>query len=239
MGFSEPLTAGETILQNVQSEGFQSGVTGWRIERSGNAEFNQVQITGGSLEVNGSDPDAEVRIATISGTPMILITDTNGNVFEIVAPVAGVIRMGWQLSSPQLFFNRGGTLELEQGSGDTGFMVIDGESWSVASLQNSWNVTGVGVFDPPGYRKMPDGTVMLRGVTVAGTKTDGTTIFTLPSGYRPARRKHIAVSGDVIGQTPVIQINGISDVGTEGQVKIFRMNTANAIGLDGVSFELV
>jgi hypothetical protein len=48
MAFSDPIVgANDTLIRNaIQSEGFQTGVSGWRIERDGDAEFNDVDVRG-------------------------------------------------------------------------------------------------------------------------------------------------------------------------------------------------
>lgn len=254
-GFSDPIVAGNTLVREaIQSEPFVSGSTGWRIERTGNAEFNDVSIRG-SLEVTGSGGTLEINV-DILGQPMIEFTAPNGNQYKLEADNSSFAIGGLDNFSgnTQLYFveNEGIALRSSQtGAPSVLFDYADGflrrgiyspwteETWHNQTLLNGWNTTGVGAFDPPGAMLHVDGTVRLRGVTVAGTKTDGTVIFTLPAGYRPARRKHIAVSSDTAGQTPVIQIFGLSDGANAGQVQIFRMGTANAIGLDSVTFEII
>lgn len=47
MPFSNPVVAGETlVIPAVQSDGFVTGSTGWRITRAGSAEFNDVTVRG-------------------------------------------------------------------------------------------------------------------------------------------------------------------------------------------------
>jgi hypothetical protein len=47
VSFRNTILAGETIVrQAMQSEGFQSGVQGWRLERTGNAELNDITVRG-------------------------------------------------------------------------------------------------------------------------------------------------------------------------------------------------
>ena len=62
----------------------------------------------------------------------------------------------------------------------------DQVAWTaVPTLQNSWaNVTG---FQAAEYKRDSAGVVSLRGQIDSGTKTAGTTLFTLPAGARPAR----------------------------------------------------
>jgi hypothetical protein len=47
MPFSNSILAGDTLVRNAaQSEGFQTGMQGWRFERSGDAEFNNIIVRG-------------------------------------------------------------------------------------------------------------------------------------------------------------------------------------------------
>jgi hypothetical protein len=255
------LIVGNSTSENsyVRSSNYVADTSGWTIEANGSAEFNDVAIRG-ILHVQGSaDPDAAIDInIDVTGQPYQDFIDAEAKIyrFQTFSGTMDYLRIG-HVSSPnsRLYFVDGEGIGFRSDAvgapsvlfdDTTGFLKFGQiasswteEAWTNATLQNSWNTTGVGAFDPPGYKKQPDGTVRLRGVTVAGTKTDGTVIFTLPSGYRPARRKHIVVSGDTANQTPVIQIHGISDGGTAGQVQIYRMGTAGAIGLDGSTFELI
>jgi hypothetical protein len=60
--------------------------------------------------------------------------------------------------------------------------------WSSATLQNGWANFG-GSEANAGYTKVGS-TVRLRGIIKNGTTTAGTTLFTLPSGYRPATSQY-------------------------------------------------
>jgi hypothetical protein len=59
------------------------------------------------------------------------------------------------------------------------------EAFNPAVLENAWLVFGSGDMDP-GYMKDQLGFVHIRGHVKDGTTTPGTTIFTLPTGYRPS-----------------------------------------------------
>lgn len=56
------------------------------------------------------------------------------------------------------------------------------EAWTAVTWQNSW--TDYAGFQSVQYRKVGD-MVQVRGVGAPGTTTSGTTVFTLPTGYRP------------------------------------------------------
>lgn len=59
---------------------------------------------------------------------------------------------------------------------------VSGEWINLPAPQNGWVVTG-GAYAQPGYKRMPDGTVQLRGAIQNGTQ--GAVIWTLPVGFRP------------------------------------------------------
>jgi Tfp pilus assembly protein PilV len=65
------------------------------------------------------------------------------------------------------------------------FHTVAGTTWTAPTLQNSWVNYGSG-WTGAGYTKSPDGIVALQGLIRSGTVTSGTTIATLPSGYRPS-----------------------------------------------------
>jgi hypothetical protein len=88
----------------------------------------------------------------------------------------------------------------------------DDTAWLVPSYTN-----GYGAYSSPwvpGYRKMPDGTVRLRGLVTAGTQ--GTSAFTLPVGYRPANNQYGQALYACAAQGGVFR----NDVMSNGQVLI-------------------
>lgn len=116
--------------------------------------------------------------------------------------------------------------------------VLDGPSGSnevwhdLPFLFAGWTNNGGG-YDNGGYRIMPDGTVMLRGLLIAGTTVDGTVFATLPAGYRPGATKFLGAVSNVAGRTPVVQIF------TNGDMQIFLIaGLGGAVSLDGLRFEL-
>lgn len=254
MTFTNSILSGNTLVRDaIQSEGFVSGSTGWSIERDGDAEFNDVTVRG-TVIVSGPGGVIEINV-DILGQPYIRLTAPNGDTYDIaadndsldigftnlagrssfhIADGSGLVMRSTATGAPSVLFdNTDGFLK----RGTYSPFTITG--WANASLQNGWNTTGVTAFDPPGYRLMPDGLVKLRGVMNNGTKTNGTLLFTLPVGMRPARRKEIDVTTDVAGNNQRIQIFGISDGANAGQVQIQGLGTGNTIGLDGKDFEVI
>lgn len=96
------------------------------------------------------------------------------------------------------------------------------EVWHSATLQNGWfndaapNVTCQ-------YRRVasPPQSVQIVGTIKPGTKVDGTVLFNLPAGYRPASTQFFPVATNASvagGTTPQVQVN------TNGDVKCYGCN---------------
>lgn len=109
---------------------------------------------------------------------------------------------------------------------DSGGVKANGEiiwhdtGWTAATLQNSWTIyTGRRT---PRYRKIGD-EVFVEGEVDGGTITAGTTVFTLPSGYRPPQAfvVPIASAGVASGQSARFYVL------TTGAVTIYGV-TSNA-----------
>ena len=78
------------------------------------------------------------------------------------------------------------------------------------------------------YFKGPDGFVHLRGEIKSGAC--GTTVFTLPSGYRPKAKNAYALYADA-GSAPAT-----AGVATTGVVTVF-CTLSTSIALDGITFD--
>ena len=99
------------------------------------------------------------------------------------------------------------------------------QGWTAVTFQNSW-VNYDGTFNQCGYLRDPHGFVHLRGLVKSGTI--GTTIFTLPAGYRPEYQQLFNVqSNSALGRC---------DVKTNGEVTANAGNNA-WFSLDGLIFK--
>ena len=106
------------------------------------------------------------------------------------------------------------------------------ETWHTPTLQNSWTQrTGNMLCE---YRMLPfENAVWIKGVIVPGIKIDGTTVFTLPSGYFDTTENQmipVATTGQTVASlnTPFLQVNAAG-----GTVTI---NGANIAGLTNIIF---
>ncbi|MGZ3809439.1 MAG: hypothetical protein ACXVCE_15250, partial [Bacteriovorax sp.] len=106
------------------------------------------------------------------------------------------------------------------------------ESWITPSLANGWldyATSGDANWGPVAYYKGTDGRVYLRGLVRAGTC--GSTIFTLPAGYRPSKfRLFTSSSADAY-----VRVN----VNSAGQVYAGTGCNNTWVSLDGISFRVV
>jgi hypothetical protein len=108
---------------------------------------------------------------------------------------------------------------------------IKTKAWTAASLQNAWVNFG-SVYANAGFYKDANGFVHLRGLIKSGTAAGGTTLFTLPAGYRPA----FTVAIVTFSSDGTVKTTGI-EVSNAGAVQIASTGAGNTyLALDGISF---
>lgn len=219
---------------------------------------NPIVIIGPTPSITVQDPTDTtnyVRIfVDITGQPNIEFSAPNGDTYRMNADNAdfsiGFTNLAGR-SSFHIVDGEGIALRSSQtGAPSTLFDDDDGylkfgvyspwapETWHAATLQNAWTTVGVTAFDEPGYMKDPTGRVWIRGVAANGNNAAGTTVFTLPAGYRPAQRKQFPITLNAgVALTAVCQVMEVGS-GTPGEVKIYGVPAGNAIGFDEISFSL-
>jgi len=109
----------------------------------------------------------------------------------------------------------------------TDYLTAPDSDWVNFTYTGTWVDYGGG-YNPGSYRKDALGYVHLRGLVKSGT--DGTSITTLPTGYRPEYRHLFVVeSNDLAGRLDVL---------TDGTV-IPQAATTNPawVSLDGITFK--
>lgn len=104
------------------------------------------------------------------------------------------------------------------------------EIWHGVSYSNGWsNATGGPA--PVQCRLDAGGKVIMRGRAAPGTKTDGTVMFTLPSGYAPlfdvVVNVAITAASDPASPTRI-------EVSTNGNVAVFGASTALTVSFDSI-----
>lgn len=256
MAFSNPIVGGnDTLIRDkIQSEGYVTATTGWRIDRDGDAEFNDVDVRG---DIIVDDGQHSIEI----GTP--------GSLAQILFGVSGVdvgrIYIDGALSPPALAIEGlfGGLAEavirfnpasgfVVLGAGADAFYVSSAETFrtsqyieyaptvgganprsvwtNVPALQNSW----VADTSPPQYKKQPDGTIRFRGWIKNGITALTTTLFTMPVGARPSSDVYFKVAkpNDAGATAPTI------DITPAGVVRLIHIGTSvtASLSLDNVSY---
>lgn len=103
------------------------------------------------------------------------------------------------------------------------------ESVIATTLENGWVNYGSG-YANSGYYKDSFGIVHLVGVIKSGTITNGTSLLTLPVGYRPAA---IQEFGSVAANSPCL-----IDVNTSGQLVIYFVTANTSLLLSPISFRV-
>lgn len=99
------------------------------------------------------------------------------------------------------------------GSGD---VPLTNVAWATPTPQNSWTLNAT---YPLAYRVVM-GMLQLSGIMAAGTKTDSTTIFTLPAGARPAVDMIVSVGALESSVSTAARVR----IGSNGEVKVFSVN---------------
>lgn len=103
--------------------------------------------------------------------------------------------------------------------------IVTPEAWITPTLLNGWANYAGATSNPISYYKDSSGIVRLQGVANSGTAA--TTIFVLPSSYRPKSNKYFLCSCTGINV-------GRIDIGVTGMVHVFAFT--GWISLDNISF---
>lgn len=99
-------------------------------------------------------------------------------------------------------------------------------------MQNGWTDATTG--SRISYSMAPDGKVTLAGVATAGTKTDGTVIFTVPENLRPLATMRFAV---MMNQSVAPNYTScLVQIDAVGNLTIYGCANANYISLDNISY---
>ncbi len=196
-----------------------------------------VNTDGDRLNVNLRQPNFGAQIATLFqmtqdnfkfGAPLIPFSANTLTVGTATTPFLGVF-------ANQMTFT-GSDAQKTSTRTSLGAAAAPGAWTNVSALQNGF-VNNSGSFSPAGYRT--DGNfVYLRGVINSPSHPTTPTLFTLPTGLRPAARKVLKAIGSFTGiPYGVARV----DVNTDGTVFLLQPSGATDTGflsLDGLFFEL-
>lgn len=184
-------------------------------------------------------------VAALSGSQGVSITDNTVNyaankfLFRAVASPNNTV-------GRQLYEGIGGVQKTGQS-----LVSVDAASptigvWQQLTLQNKWDTTGTNASFRQGlwWMPLPDGTVRLSGSIANGTTAGGTTLATLPAGFRPisaVRFMGLAYLNNLVNGSPwatgVYLVNGNGDI----QVQFLpALGSGNGtfVSFDGTSFSI-
>lgn len=103
------------------------------------------------------------------------------------------------------------------------------EAWTDLELTPPWANSAIAGYANAAVRKLRDGEVQLRGAITGGASA--TTVFNLPSGFRPATNKAATCAAYPAGSTVFV------DIGGTGQTTIFHTGSPTTICLDTLRFQ--
>lgn len=268
MTFTNSILSGDTLVRRaIQSEGYQAGLAGWRIERDGDAFFESVTTRGSWRVQNAASGDAYIE-GNISGNiPYIKWNGLVGlNPVSALAQMVGTSGIGrLRIHIEPLGSNAALSFADQLGivfEGDSGSKAIlfdkDTASFRVGTFapwveegwlevgavgqpifNNAWNNLDPVNWETLAYRQMPDGTVLLKGaVSRAAAAANDLQIFQLPVGYRPTRRRAFAC-GNLSAE--VAGNKPTVRVYPNGAVTVWGLAGAapSALALDGVQFSII
>lgn len=237
MTFNNSILSGTTLArENIQSEGFVAGSTGWIIERDGDAEFNSIIVRGDVISIGNdytvSIVDGEIIISLNSNpTDNVRINSTG---LEFNDSGGSFTRLHY-VEAEGLGFRDNSSTRGVFYDNDTGFLVVaDSAPWTVEGWKNLTLPTGWSAAVACQYKLFPDGIVRLRGRADSDVNpiVDGTAIDTLPAGYRPAQELIVPISFSGSNTTGRIRVR------TNGVIDVFGAPN-DLPNLDSVSFSTV
>lgn len=241
MPFSNPLVAGETILQNVESENYVAGVDGWRVEKDGDAEFNDVTVRG-TVDIVGANGSLTLDV-DVTDEPEIKFTAPNGDTYSIQADNTaldiGFTNLSGR-SSLHIVDGEGIALRSSQ-VGAPSILFDDDDGYVKRGSYAPWTING---WINPGnlnlwtgtveYKVLPHGEVIFRGALAGGTNVVGTQLVnTMPAGLRPGTTCRFETP------TGAIDAGGRVQMSTLGGLVIARLAGSASFYLDSVRYLVV
>lgn len=166
INFDQPLTAGTVLVrEQVQSQNFVQGSTGWVIRQDGSAEFNDVVIRGGTV-VSGT-------ALYYDGTPAL------GNLIMSIAAAAGIDQFGNAYLQGATSYGPDGSINLlendliaQADNGSTAELTVGGASGAELALRPQ---DVVGATYLPGGIRTALGASNRGGLTISSPAEDSNT----------------------------------------------------------------
>jgi hypothetical protein len=208
-GFRVPAAKGFKVLSTTTlSDGMRIVLT-WDTPE-GKANVNHYRI----YTFNSSQPGTQPASATASAKAPVTLT--------VQATAADIL-----VFRIQTVLNNGLTLPVNDSPSCA--VTVGTPTWTAATLENSWVNFGSG-YTEAAYYKDAYGFVHLHGTIKNGTTTDGTTILTLPAGFRPAMHCNFLASNN--GNVASIVVT------STGGITIGGLTSATELSLNGIYFSI-
>ncbi len=135
--------------------------------------------------------------------------------------------MGWTTPKTWAVGDPGTASDLNTYIRDNSAYLYGDTAWNSVTFTNSW---GAASSYSVGYRRI-GAEVALKGTVTGGA--NGTSIFTLPTGYRPLQQSNTA------SQTPATGTTCYIAVAAAGTVTVQGISGTPNVTLDGVRFSLI
>jgi hypothetical protein len=225
-------TSGAGVTQSVSVAGCGFKYFNTYVPNSGRKYINAISTSSGVSTVAWSGCTFQSATETPTITNEIQLTGGGGGYVTAVTGTSPIASSGGTTPAISIAASSGSTngylsstdWNTFNGKASTAF-----PGWNSVTFQNSWSDAG---YPSPlcSYYKDPFGTVWLQGGAIhSGNST--ATIFTLPSGYRPASTLVILVYGEA-SSTATISVITITTAGA-----VSMLPSGNVVSLNNVSFQ--
>ena len=225
-------TSGAGITQSVSVAGCGFKYFNTYVPNSGRKYINSSSTSGGVSTVAWSGCVFQSATETPTITNEIQLTGGGGGFVTAVTGTAPVVSSGGTTPAISMAASSGSTngylsstdWNTFNGKASTAF-----PGWNSVTFQNSWSDAG---FPSPlcSYYKDAFSVVRLQGGAIRGSNSSAT-IFTLPSGYRPASVLIFPVYGEVSSVATL----SIVTIDTSGNVSM--LPAGNTVGLNSITFQ--
>jgi hypothetical protein len=225
-------TSGAGVTQSVSVAGCGFKYFNTYVPNSGRKYINSSSTSGGVSTVAWSGCVFQSATETPTITNEIQLTGGGGGFVTAVTGTAPVVSSGGTTPAISMAASSGSTngylsstdWNTFNGKASTAF-----PGWNSVTFQNSWSDAG---FPSPlcSYYKDAFSVVRLQGGAIRGSNSSAT-IFTLPSGYRPASVMIFPVYGEVSSVATL----SIVTIDTSGNVSM--LPAGNTVGLNSITFQ--
>lgn len=225
-------TSGSGVTQSVSVAGCGFKYFNTYVPNSGRKYINSASTSGGVSTVAWSGCVFQSSTEAPSITNEIQLTGGGGGYVTAVTGTAPVVSSGGTTPAISMAAASGSTngylsstdWNTFNGKASTAF-----PGWNSVSFQNSWSDAG---YPSPlcSYYKDAFSVVRLQGGAIRGSNSSAT-IFTLPSGYRPASVMIFPVYGEVSSVATL----SIVTIDTSGNVSM--LPAGNTVGLNNITFQ--